>query len=125
MSQRVRCTKVVADPDGSSRFDDTEVPLLAGTIPESAPAYLVSEEFTPSRMVFTSFPADFAMEWHPAPRRQYILVLSGSLDVSTSDGDQRVFLAGDVLFMADTTGRGHCTKTAGDEPCVFASVAVE
>ena len=48
-------------------------------------------------------------EWHNAPRRQWMIMLGGSITISVGDGSSRTFRAGDVLLAEDTTGQGHKT----------------
>ena len=53
------------------------------------------------------------MDWHPAPRRQWIFILSGTLEVEVQDGEVRQFPSGSILFVEDTTGKGHKTRVVG------------
>lgn len=61
-------------------------------------------------------------DWHPAPRRQYVIILSGQLEIGLGDGSKHIFGPGDARLVEDTTGQGHTTATYGDEPCVTATV---
>ena len=61
------------------------------------------------------------IDWHPAPRHQYVITLEGQVEVGLGDGAKRVFSAGDVLSADDLTGRGHTTTVYGDK--VRASVS--
>ena len=124
MTMSMDLTVVACSEDGSSHFADAKMPLIEGSIPQDAPPYSVTGVMASERLVFSEFPAGFSMEWHPAPRRQFILVLSGRLDISTGDGDHRPFTAGDVLLVTDTNGSGHCSKVPADGPCRFASIAL-
>jgi quercetin dioxygenase-like cupin family protein len=45
--------------------------------------------------------------WHPAPRRQWCITLSGSVEIGIGDGTKRTFRAGDVFLAEDLTGEGH------------------
>jgi hypothetical protein len=62
------------------------------------------------------------IDWHTAPRRQYVITLEGQVEVGLGDGTKRVFGAGDVLLADDLTGRGHTTAVYGDN--VRVSVAI-
>ncbi|MFC1886269.1 hypothetical protein ACFLZM_04365 [Thermodesulfobacteriota bacterium] len=64
-------------------------------------------------------------EWHNAPRRQYILYLSGKTEIEVSDGERRVFKTGDILLVEDTTGKGHRNRTIDDQPKRTAFVRLE
>ena len=61
-------------------------------------------------------------DWHNAPRRQYVITLSGEMEIIVGDGTKRRFGAGDVLVAEDLTGQGHTTLTVGDVPRLTATV---
>jgi len=74
-------------------------------------------------IVFRRFPADYFSDWHTAPRRQYIFILSGQMEIGIGDGTTRHFGPGDVVLADDRTGKGHTTRSLG-VPRVSATVAV-
>ena len=45
--------------------------------------------------------------WHNAPRRQWCITLSGSVDIGIADGTVKSFRAGDVFLAEDVNGQGH------------------
>jgi hypothetical protein len=53
-------------------------------------------------------------EPHPAPARQFTLSISGSLEVTASDGDVRQIGPGRLLLLDDTAGKGHSTRALGN-----------
>ncbi len=59
---------------------------------------------------------------HAAPRKQYAVILTGSVVIQTGDGEERKFGPGQVLLIEDTTGEGHLSTFSGDEPCTFMTV---
>jgi quercetin dioxygenase-like cupin family protein len=61
-------------------------------------------------------------DWHPAPRRQYVIILSGQLEIGLGDGSKHRFGPGDARLVEDTTGQGHTTATHGNEPCLTVTV---
>ena len=71
---------------------------------------------------FRAAPVGRFQDWHPAPRAQYVIILSGQLEIGFGDGSKQVFGPGDARLVADTTGQGHTTATYGDVPCVTATV---
>jgi hypothetical protein len=103
--------RIYSGPDGESHFEDVVVPLglasAAGLLSELRPA---------SGIAFRETGLDYDYAWHPAPRRQYIINLSGGLEIEIGDGTRRRLGAGDVLLAEDTTGRGHCSRAIGNEP---------
>jgi uncharacterized cupin superfamily protein len=64
-------------------------------------------------------------DWHPAPQRQFVIILSGQLEIGFEDGSKRVFGAGDARLVEDTTGKGHTTTAIGNEPCVTATIGLK
>ncbi len=56
------------------------------------------------------------LDWHDAPRRQYVLTLTGTLEFTTRDGETFRLGPGDVLLAEDTAGGGHRWRLLGDQP---------
>jgi quercetin dioxygenase-like cupin family protein len=52
-------------------------------------------------------------DWHNAPRAWYLIVLQGTSEVTTSDGQVRQFGPGSVVLLDDTAGKGHQTRALG------------
>lgn len=59
---------------------------------------------------------------YPAPRRQFIIPLSGKMVFYASDGEERAFEPGDVLLVEDTTGAGHLSRMVSTGMGLFAVV---
>lgn len=64
---------------------------------------------------FVRIPAGYRSDWHPAPRKQYVMVLRGRMEVEAGDGERREFTPGTVLLVTDVAGRGHRTNALGTE----------
>jgi hypothetical protein len=67
-------------------------------------------------------PAKSFSDFHNAPRRQYVVITSGMMEVEIADGTKRQFVPGDVLVAEDLTGKGHITRGIGEEPRVSLAV---
>ena len=107
MSESVKVTRVYADAGGESHFGERDFPLRdAGEIGR------LSEPVAAKSVIFRRNSADYDYDWHVAPRRQFIVLLDGSIEIETSDGARRTFRGGGVLLPEDTTGRGHRTRNA-------------
>ncbi len=52
------------------------------------------------------------LDWHPAPRRQYVIVISGQLEIGFGDGTTRRFRPG-----RRTAGRGYDRARTYDPVC--------
>lgn len=75
-----------------------------------------------AHIVFGQLPVGTFIDWHPAPRRQYVIILAGQLEIGLGDGTVRRFGPGDARLVDDTTGRGHTTRVVGPEPVLTAIV---
>lgn len=102
----MRITRISTGSDGTTHFNDVEIPLKdAGSIGR------LSQTLPATGVVFRETPADYDYDWHPAPRRQYIVLLDGEIEITVGDGETRRFRGGDVLLVEDTEGKGHRTRT--------------
>ena len=65
-------------------------------------------------MTFRRVPDGSFSDWHTAPRLQYVIVLSGQMEIGIGDGTKRVLNPGDILQVEDLTGQGHTTRSVGN-----------
>lgn len=100
--------RIYADASGESHFEDIDV-TFAGQSYSSD----VSEMIAATGVIFRRSPADQYLDWHPAPRRQFVITLSGEAEVEASDGEIRHIGPGTVMLAEDTTGKGHITRGIG------------
>ena len=75
-----------------------------------------------TQISFRESPAGNFQDWHPAPRRQFVIIVSGQLEIGLGDGSKHVFGPGDARLVEDTTGKGHTTRVLGNQICVTATV---
>jgi quercetin dioxygenase-like cupin family protein len=75
-----------------------------------------------TQISFRIWPKGEFLDWHPAPRRQFVVILSGQLEIGCGDGTTQVFGPGDARLVEDTTGKGHTTRVLGGEPCLTATI---
>ncbi len=73
---------------------------------------------------FMRLPQGYRTDWHPAPRKQFVMVLNGVMEVEAGDGQRRKFVAGSVLLVSDTQGHGHRTNVLGNQDVFFVWVRV-
>lgn len=64
------------------------------------------------------------VDWHPAPRRQYVITLSGRGEVELVDGTKIPLGPGSIDLAEDLTGKGHITRVIGNEPRVTIAIPV-
>lgn len=100
-----KITRVYADAQGESHFDELAVPLE-----EAGPIGFLSEAQPVESVTFRKVVPSYDYAFHTAPQRQYIILLDGEIEIETSLGEKRQFGAGEVLFVEDVTGKGHRTR---------------
>ena len=107
----MKITRVYSGQDGESHFEEVEVDI--GKLQPG------------DGIVFRhALPGDIN-GWHVAPRRQYVINLSGDSEVEIGDGTKRRFGPGDIFLADDTTGRGHISRVVGAQPRIFVTVAIK
>jgi len=115
----MRIVRLYTGKDGESHFEeidaafekmgDTETTALQGA----------------TGVAFRRAPAGHVQDWHPAPRRQYVITLSGQAEIEIGDGTVRRFGPGDVMLADDLTGRGHITRVVGSAPRVYVAIPLK
>jgi quercetin dioxygenase-like cupin family protein len=75
-------------------------------------------------IIFREVPGEYDLDWHPAPRRQYIINLDAGVQLTASDGEVRRVKAGEVVLVEDTWGKGHLSKAIDNTTrhCIFVPI---
>jgi hypothetical protein len=111
----MKVIRLYTGSDQKSHFEEKEQSFGGDKIQTTEPQ-------AASGVVFRRAPAGHVIDWHPAPRRQYVVTLSGSWEIECSDGAKRIFKPGDVMLAEDLTGKGHVSRVLGNEPHIFMTV---
>jgi hypothetical protein len=101
----VQIVRVYSGDDGESHFEDLNPDQLAEIVNR-----LGDGAIDLYRRESPSF-----SDYHTAPRRQYVVNLSGIAEFETADGTKRRLVPGDVLIAEDLTGHGHIARSVGEE----------
>ena len=109
-------TRLYADANGVSHFEDADIPLDEIPYTPPAPPFLVSRTETASGVAVTEIPPGWVGDWHPSPRLQWWFQLAGEVEVEAGDGEKRNFVAGSIVRVEDTSGRGHVTRVVSTDP---------
>ncbi len=105
-----KVVRVYSTADGGSRVEELTISPDAKPIPVTrmtAGAYRGSGTRKP--------------DWHNAPRKQFAINMTGYLEVELTDGSRRK-IGSDLVFLEDTTGKGHVTRPLGPITNVFIHV---
>lgn len=116
---------IYSDSDGESHFGDIDLELAEAEYAPPAPPLHVSDAVETEQALFFRAPNDWMGDFHPSPRRQLYVGLTGELAVTVSSGETRHFGPGSVVLLEDTDGRGHVTRVVGDTDVVGMFVHLE
>lgn len=111
--------RLYVDDKGETHFQDVEVQFG-----ESSRSGRVSARLPATGIIFREVQPDYDLDWHPAPRRQYIINLDACVQITASDGESRRIGAGEVLLVEDTSGKGHLSKAIDGKlrHCIFVTL---
>ncbi len=90
----MKFVRLYSGPDGQSHFEDLDTAQFEKIHPAEG-------------VIFRNIVPNQSSEWHNAPRRRFLITLSGSVEVSIGDGTVKTFGPGDVFLAEDFTGKGH------------------
>jgi len=102
---------IFATADGESHHEIVEISNSTGEIPVTgmtARAYARNESNT--------------AELHTAPRKQFAINMTGSLEVEISGGSRHGIGQGDLVYLEDITGKGHITRVLSPVTNLFIHV---
>ena len=101
----MKVTRLYTGPDGLTKVEDFEVPLK----PQGRGTEL-SATVGVTSLQFRRTNQDYNLDWHTAPRRQYVVTLSGESEVELEGGRKLRLGPGHILLAEDTTGKGHISR---------------
>ena len=104
----MRIHNLYVDDKGISHFRDIEVEWA-----ETTNAGQLSKRLPATGIIFRKVQPTYDLDWHPAPRRQYIINLDAGVEITAGDGEARVIGAGEVILVEDVKGKGHLSKSLG------------
>ena len=104
----MRIHNLYTDASGQSHFRDIEVDWA-----EETKSGKLSKRLPATGIIFRQVQPTYDLDWHPAPRRQYIINLDAGVQITASDGEARVIGAGEVILVEDTSGKGHLSQGLG------------
>ena len=107
--------RMYTDPQGKARWEEIDLGKMQAW----------TQGLDVTRIRFSSRAPGEMQDWHPAPQRQFVIILSGRLQIGFEDGSTRVFGPGDARLVEDVTGKGHTTVALGAEPCITATIGLK
>jgi quercetin dioxygenase-like cupin family protein len=104
--------RLYTGPDGKTHAEDIAVTAVPFKLKAAGGAEI------------RSAPPGRVNDWHPAPRRQYVITLSGQGEIELEDGKTVRLGPGSINLAEDLTGKGHITRVIGNEPRVTLAIPV-
>ena len=102
-------TRLYTGPDGQTHSEEIEAKFSAGSTND------VFKMMTTTGAELHRAAPGRVSDWHTAPRRQYVITLSGHGELEVAGGKKIPVGAGHIELVEDTTGKGHITRVTGTE----------
>ncbi len=120
----MRYVQLTVDDQGETHFRDAELEMNEADYRPPAPLMFVSHAHESSVIQFARLPAGWEGLSFTIPSKQFVVIISGEINITVSDGERRTFKSGDVVLMEDTRGKGHSTRVIGSQDCCAAVAPV-
>jgi quercetin dioxygenase-like cupin family protein len=105
----VMMTHLYTGPDNQTHAEETEVKFAAGN-----PGNVFKMLPVTGAELHRGLPGSVA-DWHTAPRRQYVITLSGRGEIELVGVKKIPIEPGHIDLVEDVTGKGHITRVTGTE----------
>jgi hypothetical protein len=109
----MKITRFSTTNEGVSRFTEVDIPTMNERKDEDGHVLRLSNAYTSPSVLFAELPEGMSQNWHNAPARQIVVVLSGTLEVEVADKQKRQWGPGGAFLADDVNGKGHLTRTVG------------
>ena len=102
-------TRLYTGPDGQTHAEEIEAKFTAGSPNEVFKLMAIT-----GAELHRAKPGT-VQDWHTAPRRQYVITLSGEAELEVAGGKKIHVGPGTIDLVEDTSGKGHITKVIGNQ----------
>ena len=106
----IKVTRIYTGADGKTHAENYEVPLNS---PRGATE--MADPIAVTNVQFRRTSPDYFIDWHTAPRKQFVITLAGESEVEVGDGSKIRLYPGHILLAEDTTGQGHISRAIGSD----------
>jgi quercetin dioxygenase-like cupin family protein len=104
----MRLFRLFTGDDQQSHLEELKMAFTSGQIAEQTSIQPATG------VIFTRMAPGTFVDWHNAPRRQYVITLAGGVEIGLGDGSLHRFGPGEGILAEDLTGKGHTTRAIGD-----------
>ena len=115
------------DNEGGTFFSGETITLQFGVNNFLTASPLLSTAHTCQRYFFSELPPGYQSGGDFSSRRQICVLLSGELEVMSTGGETKYFVAGDVLRLEDTNFQilGRTLRVTSKDPARILNVQIE
>ena len=103
-------TRFYTGPDGQTHAEEVELKLAAARVGVDQ-----SEALNATRLQFARRHPGNVDDWHTTRSHQYAITLTGRGEFEVAEGKKVTLEPGHVFLVDDLTGKGHITRTLGNE----------
>src|SRR5947209_2290729 len=114
----ITITRLYTGPDGQTHAEEIDAKFMP------AGGNDVYKLMANSDAELHRAPPGRVADWHTAPRRQYVMTLSGHGEIELMGGKKIEVGPGSIELAEDLTGKGHITRTVGNEDRVTIQIPV-
>jgi quercetin dioxygenase-like cupin family protein len=115
----MRLFRLYTGDDKQSHLEEIKLSFTPGQFAEQT-------QLQPANgVIFTRMAPGAFVDWHNAPRHQYVITLQGGVEIGLGDGSLHRFGPGEGILAEDLTGKGHTTRAVGDEPRIMMIVPLK
>jgi hypothetical protein len=115
----VKVTRLYTGADGKTKVEEFEIPLK----PRDGGSD-VSASVTVTGLQVRRTTPQYFLDWHPAPRRQLVVTLSGESEIELEGGRKIRLGPGHILLAEDTTGQGHISRAVASKDRIALDIAL-
>ncbi|MHB1419903.1 MAG: cupin domain-containing protein [Bacillota bacterium] len=120
----MKYTRIYAGSDLDTHMENVEADMIPRHTAPGSPLVPMSDFRRAAGIFFLEVTEEAeAVGFHISPVKVMAVVLSGELEMETSDGDRRKFKPGDVILYEDNIGLGH--KSNNSVGVIFAMVPLK
>jgi len=112
----IMMTRIFTGPDGLSHSEEVPMKFANGGATEMMKA---------SGVEFSRRPPAPASDWHTGPRRQFVITLAGTAELTVANGQTVKVTPGHINLIEDTTGKGHITHNTGPDDRIVVTIPLE
>ena len=107
----IRITRIYTGDDGQTHAEEVDVQLRR----RGQSATELAEPIPVTSVQFRRTSTDYYLDFHNAPRRQFVITLAGESEVELGDGTKIRLYPGHILLAEDLEGQGHISRAVGSK----------